>query len=68
MFEPTFEDKLSRKITRLIERAEQQGRDNDPDFLELIEKLYQKRAEMYAGHSRGEDYSPPFSLGWKLSS
>jgi len=55
MFEFFSEDKLGRKISRLISKAEREGYDDDPVFVDMIEKLYQKRAEMYA--SRG--YSTP---------
>jgi len=67
MFERQHEDKISRRITKLVAKAERHGYDDDPAFLELIDKLYQKRTEMYAGLDRGDSYAPPFSLGWKLS-
>lgn len=47
MFDP-HEDILSRKIARLIFKAEEGGYDDDPDFLDMLDRLYQKRSEMYA--------------------
>jgi len=49
MFEHLSEDRISRKINRLVAKAEAGGYDDDPDFLDLIDRLYQKRAAMYAG-------------------
>jgi len=58
MYDP-HEDILSRKIARLCAKAEEEGYDDDPDFLEMIDRLYQKRAEMYAGRVKTDTYLPP---------
>lgn len=57
MFDP-HEDILSRRIARLVARAEEGGYDDDPDFVEMIERLYQKRAEMYEGNARTDSPLP----------
>lgn len=59
MFDP-HEDVINRQIARLCDKAEEGGYDDDPDFLEMIDRLYQKRAEMYAGRvNKTNTYLPP---------
>ena len=48
MYEVLSEDRLSRRINRLVAKAERDGYDDDPAFLDMIERLYQQRAEVYA--------------------
>ena len=59
MFERQHEDKISRRIARLIAKAERDGYDDDPEFLDLIERLYQKRSELLTGLDRGGISAPP---------
>lgn len=51
MYDRTHEDRISRRISRLIAQAEEDGTDSDPEFLDLLDKLYSERERILGRES-----------------